>query len=162
MLGFLLTFSCSLAFASFVGYWIHRSLHKPWTGPLYKAHQQHHELYPPGDLVSDEYRDAKWYNRGISLFTPAFMLIILLVGLGARFFGTSFDKYGIFVVTLAAYGLLNDWVHDKQHLRKHWLHRLPFAKSARAAHLRHHGDVNYNYGIVSSEWDKAFKTLKDT
>lgn len=161
MLSFVLTFAFSLAFASFVGYWVHRSLHKPWAGPLYRAHLQHHDLYPPGDLVSDEYRDAKWYNRGVSLFTPVFLAIVLVFGVVAKFFGVPFGEYGTFVVTLALYGLVNDWMHDKQHLRKHWFHSMPFAKKARAAHLRHHGDVQVNYGIISNEWDKLFKTHKD-
>ena len=149
----------SLVMSNFLGYWIHRALHQKWAGPFYRAHMQHHlDLYPPGKLTSTRYRQAHWHNRGTLLFTPALLVIVCVAAAVAHLLHapmwTVFEISGMFV----AFGLLNDWVHDTTHLRRHFLQKFKYYRRIRIAHFLHHIDMRKNFGIVSFEWDRAFGT----
>jgi sterol desaturase/sphingolipid hydroxylase (fatty acid hydroxylase superfamily) len=162
MLSLLVIFPISIVVASFVGYWMHRLLHESWVKPFNKAHMQHHlELYPPNDLTSEDYRKASWYNRGTLLFTPLFLLMLIVTCLVTWFLGMSVWNVVAASVGFLAYGLLNDWLHDCFHLRDHFVNRLPWLSYARRMHFAHHVDMDKNYGIVSFEWDRIFKTKLD-
>lgn len=150
----------SLVLSNFLGYWIHRALHQKWAGPFYRAHMQHHlELYPADKLTSSTYRNAHWYNRGPFLFTPPFLVIVLTaIGIAQLLHApmwTVIDIACIFIV----FGFVNDWIHDSFHLEKHFLQKLRYYRLIRIAHLFHHVNMDKNYGIVSYEWDKIFKTI---
>ncbi len=152
----------SMVASGFFGYWIHRALHQPWTGPFYRAHMQHHlELYPPGNLTSETYRKAHWYNRGPFLFTPPFIAIVGALALAAWLAGVSLWNVAIPAVVFIGFGYLNDRAHDSFHLRRHWLQRVPFYRRIRRVHFLHHADMTKNFGIVSFEWDHAFGTASE-
>jgi sterol desaturase/sphingolipid hydroxylase (fatty acid hydroxylase superfamily) len=149
----------SVVMASFIGYWVHRAIHQKWAGPFYRAHMEHHlELYPPGKLTSTKYRAARWYNRGPFLFTPALLAAVCCVGAVIHALHAPpwmiVENMGTFIM----FGVLNDWIHDTTHLRRHFLQKFTYYRRIRAAHLIHHVNMNKNYGIVSFEWDRAFKT----
>ncbi len=59
MLSILLTILITYIVVSLFGYFVHKSLHQEWTGLWNTSHMAHHvKLYPPGDFLSDKYRDA--------------------------------------------------------------------------------------------------------
>jgi sterol desaturase/sphingolipid hydroxylase (fatty acid hydroxylase superfamily) len=152
----------SVLVGSIVGYFVHRAIHHEWAGPLYRGHMEHHlEIYPKGRLTSDKYTIAKWYNSGPVLFTPAALLVITLGALVCWVLGGSLWLFGTFSVGLVAFGLVNDYVHDSFHLRRHWLHRFSFYKPLRRQHFEHHNDMTKNFGIVVMFWDSVFKTKRE-
>lgn len=158
----LVALALSVLVGSIVGYFVHRAMHRKWMGPLYRGHMEHHlELYPKGRLTSDKYTIAKWYNSGPVLFTPAALLVIALGGLACWALGGSLWLFGVFSAGLVVFGLVNDYVHDSFHLRRHWLHRYRFYKALRRQHFEHHNDMTKNFGIVLMQWDSVFKTKSE-
>jgi sterol desaturase/sphingolipid hydroxylase (fatty acid hydroxylase superfamily) len=122
--------------------------------------QHHLELYPPTDLVSDSYRSAHWLNSGVFLFTPPFIVIVLLAAIFLYALNLSFTYFFAFAGTALAYSILADYVHDTFHLRDHYLHRFKFYDRIRSLHMLHHIDMRSNFGIVTFFWDKVFHTFK--
>lgn len=158
----LLLLAASVAVGSFVGYFAHRALHQEWTGPFYKGHMEHHlEQYPPDSLISDTYLKPKWYHSGIMLFAPAAAAVLGVAGVLGHLVGLSVDAYLTFAVGTVAFGLVNDYVHDSFHLRKHWLQMVPGYNTLRELHFQHHVDMTKNYGIVTLLWDSVFKTKSE-
>jgi len=152
----------SIVVGSLVGYFVHRALHKPWAGPLYKGHMEHHlEVYPKDRLTSETYELKKWYHSGPVLFTPAAIVLILLGGLTCWIVGVSLVDFAAFAGGLVAFGFLNDYVHDSMHLRRHWLQRFRYYRKLRRLHFMHHVDMTRNFGIVAMQWDDVFKTKSD-
>lgn len=162
MLTIAVVFLVSLVVASLFGYLVHRALHSPWLGPLYRSHMQHHlTMYPPGRLVSDEYRNVPWYNRGPVLFAfPMLMVLCAFCGL-MWLLGLSLVSMAVFIVTVISFGFINDYVHDSFHLTRCWLQRFKSYLKLRNEHFVHHNDMTVNFSIVNMVWDKVFKTMKD-
>jgi sterol desaturase/sphingolipid hydroxylase (fatty acid hydroxylase superfamily) len=155
----LLILAFAVALGSLAGYWIHRALHQPWSGPFHRGHMEHHlEIYPTTRLTSDRYEVKKWYNSGPVLFTPGAVLLLIL-GAGLTWMlNVSLWHFITFGVGLVGFGLLNDWVHDAFHLRDHVLKNLSYFRKLRRLHFLHHFNMERNYGIVSLHWDAVFKT----
>ncbi len=152
----------SVVVGSFVGYWIHRALHKTWSGPFYRGHMEHHlDLYPPSRLTSDTYEVAKWYHRGPVLFTPGAVVLIAAAAVVTWLLGVDLYDFIVFSAGLVGFGLLNDYVHDSFHMREHWLQKLPLYRKMRRLHFQHHFDMTKNFGIVTLHWDAAFKSKVD-
>lgn len=159
---FFVVFLVSLLLSSFFGYWIHRALHSKWLRLLNRGHLEHHlEHYPPGRLISDEYRHAKWFNSGPFLFTPPLLVLLAVTGGLLWLFGLPLWMLGVFGATMVGFGLINDAIHDSFHLSGTWLRHFKFWGKLRAQHFAHHHDMKRNFGIVSFEWDKLFKTHKE-
>ncbi len=151
----------AVTLGSLAGYWIHRALHEPWTGPFYRGHREHHEeLYPTTRLTSERYEVSKWYNSGPVLFTPGAILLLIVGALVTWILGISMRHFVAFGVSLVGFGLLNDYIHDSFHLRKHFLQKFSYYRKLRRLHFLHHFNVEKNYGIVSLHWDAVFKTKK--
>lgn len=161
MLLILLTILITYAVVSLFGYFVHKALHQPWTGKFNTSHMAHHvKLYPSGDFLSEEYRDAGkddtfWTFAIVSLpiiFTP---IILFLLGL-------SLHLTIISVIEMLLIGWLNNFIHSCMHIRDHWLSRLPIIKFFfvrwRRLHELHHDDMQKNFGIFSFNWDRIFKT----
>ncbi len=152
----------SVVVASFVGYFVHRAIHKPWTGPLHRGHMEHHlEVYPKERLTSESYELKKWYHSGPVLFTPAAVVVILLGGSACWLAGIPLMSFAAFSGGLVAFGFLNDYVHDSFHLRRHWLQRFRHYRRLRRWHFKHHVDMTKNFGIVDMMWDHVFKTKRE-
>ena len=152
----------SVLVGSFVGYFVHRALHEPWSGRLHRGHMEHHlEVYPVERLTSDTYDLKRWYHSGPVLFTPAAIALISLGALTCWLAGVSLVGFGAFAGGLIAFGFLNDYVHDTFHLRKHWLQRFSRYRRLRRLHFQHHADMTKNFGIVDASWDSVFKTKRE-
>jgi sterol desaturase/sphingolipid hydroxylase (fatty acid hydroxylase superfamily) len=159
---FFVTLLVSLLVASFFGHVVHWALHQRQAGIFYRAHREHHvDLYPPGKLVSDSYRSAKWCHRGPVLFTLP-LLVILGAACGLLWLlAAPWWTSVVFSGVLVGYGFFNDYVHDSFHLRRHPWVRFAWFRRARKLHLLHHVNTGSNFGIVSFGWDRAFGTLND-
>lgn len=157
---FVTVFLASLIIGSFFGHLVHLIIHQPWSGPAFRGHMSHHlELYPPGDLVSDRYRTAKWQNSGVFLFTPPFILILGAVGGLLWWLGAPLWVTVTFGMTMLAFSLANDFIHDASHIRKHPLRRFRWFKRLCVMHYIHHHDMTKNYGIVNFTYDRIFGTF---
>jgi sterol desaturase/sphingolipid hydroxylase (fatty acid hydroxylase superfamily) len=155
------TFLVSLLISSFCGYWIHRGLHSRRLSFINKGHMEHHlQHYPPKRLVTDKYLRAKWFNSGPFLFTPPFVILLAVFGGLLWLLGLPMWCLAIFGPVMLAYGLFNDAVHDSFHVKNTWLRFLPFWTKLREHHFLHHHDMKRNFGIISFEWDRVFKTFK--
>lgn len=157
----LVVFTLSLILASFLGHVVHWALHQNWMGPFKKGHMQHHtSLYPPGDLVSEKYRSAKWYHSGPLLFAPAFFVIMTVAGVITWFLCWPAWVTVTLCSVLLGYGFFNDAVHDSFHIIMHPLERFEWWKKARELHFLHHRNMKVNFGIAHFGWDKVFKTYR--
>ena len=151
----------SLLCASLFGHFVHWMIHQRWMGPAYRGHMEHHcELYPPGELVSNTYRKAKWFNSGTFLFTPPLLVIIGLVSGCASMFELPAWIMAVFSVVLVTFGFTSDVVHDSFHVTGHVLERVAWFQHAREKHFAHHNNMKRNFGIVFFGWDKLFKTYE--
>lgn len=159
---FLLVLAVSLVVSSLFGHFIHWAIHQRWSGVFYRSHMEHHlELYPPGNLLSGVYKKAKWYHRGIFLFTPAFLVILGTAGGLMWWAGAPIWMLVTFGATMLGFGLLNDFVHDSTHIWNHWLGMFKWFKRARRAHFAHHRNMKKNFGIFYFGWDKLFGTYRE-
>ncbi len=153
----------SIVVGSFIGYFVHRAMHKQWTGPLYRGHMEHHlELYPKERLTSESYELKKWYHSGPVLFTPAAVALIVVSGIVSLIADVSLIDFVAFAGGLVTFGFLNDYVHDSFHLRRHWLQKLRYYRKLRRWHFQHHVDMTKSFGIVDMTWDHVFKTKSDS
>jgi sterol desaturase/sphingolipid hydroxylase (fatty acid hydroxylase superfamily) len=147
-------------FTTFLGYVIHWNFHQRW-GYGYKKHMAHHlKLYPPGDLISYDYREAgddSTARMFIVLFSPILLGVVLL---------TAFHVISIMVgvavfSTMGIVGILNDGLHDSFHVKRSMWHLFPGFQRLQKIHNTHHYHMGTNYGIFSFMWDKVFGTYKN-
>lgn len=144
-------------FTQFSGYLIHRLLHKPETGRIYVAHNNHHQiLYPPENYLSEGfYLNPPWKDRSFWFYLPPALatasLIFLLFPLSLAI---------ILSLELLFIAWLNDVLHNAVHVKGHWLERYHFFHRLRALHWWHHVDEKKNYGIFSWSADRLFKTFE--
>jgi len=158
----LCTVLVTLVLASLLGHFVHWFLHRPWSGPFYRSHMDHHlKQYPPSDLESDKYRSAKWYHTGPFLFTPAFIVIVGGVGLLMYCLHVTPWVTVTFGLTTLAYSLFNDYVHDTFHLKRYPLRRYAWYCNLQRLHFIHHHRMRSNFGIVTLAWDKLFGTFRN-
>lgn len=161
-MSFVLVLLVSLVTASLIGHGIHWALHRPWTGPAYRGHMEHHLLlYPPSDLTSTRYRSARWYHNGVFLYAPAFLLLALLAWALVTLLALPVWIAFTFGATMLGLGVANNWAHDSFHSQNSLLMRLACYRRLRERHHVHHRNMRCNYGIVTSVWDRAFGTLRE-
>ena len=161
MLSVLLVALVTYFTTSLLGYAVHWAIHHTWAGWAYRAHRVHHiDLYPPGKLISDEYRNAgssKTTYTFVLAFTPLLLLPIMLWLLGGFSLVHALAAIGAMLLV----GLLNDVVHDSYHVKDHWLSRfIPGYARMRQLHFVHHVNMRRNFGIYSFVWDRIFRTFK--
>lgn len=162
-MAFLLVLAASLFLASLFGHGIHWALHRPWTGPAYRGHMEHHlSLYPPSDLTSQAYRSARWYHNGVFLYAPAFIVLLALAWGLVTLLALPTWIVLTFGTTMLALGMANNWAHDSFHSHSSLFQRLGCYRLMRERHHVHHRNMRCNYGIVTSVWDRAFGTLRET
>lgn len=142
--------------AGWAGHW---ALHQRWTGRFYRAHATHHRLYPPGDLRSSSYRDARQDNTTFVL--APIVTFVLLTWIGALLWlGVSWYVYLILVVIGVTTGYAHDYLHEAFHLNHHWLDRFTWFQVLRELHWVHHRKVGKNIGVLWFGWDRLFGTFK--
>jgi sterol desaturase/sphingolipid hydroxylase (fatty acid hydroxylase superfamily) len=148
-------------FFTLLGYVVHRMFHQSWAGVFYRAHSNHHnQQYPPGDLVSDVYRDAGTDNTTLwmlAVFSPLILgnIVLTVAGIIPTFVGVGI------LVEMGVVSWLNESIHNSVHLTKSFWHRLWFFARLRRLHDQHHIDQGSNYGIFSFVWDKVFGTFRE-
>lgn len=136
-----------------LGYWVHRLLHSPTSGPLHRAHMHHHDLYPPEEFLSPSYRRVAGTNQ-LRLFAPfvvaAALLVVWLLPLWLAL--------GL-LLELAVVAWVNTTVHDALHVDGHFLEHVPLFCEWRELHLLHHEHPRMNYGIVTFLTDRLLGTF---
>lgn len=154
-------FLVSFIASSLIGHWVHLLLHQPFMRWFYRAHLQHHVLYPHGDVTSERYRKASWFNSGPFLFTPPFLFIIIVFGGLALLANISPWFVADVAAGLIAFGLVNDLIHDSFHLDSCWLQRYAWYERLRGLHFVHHKNPKRNLGIATLVWDRTLGTFSN-
>jgi len=146
---------------SLLGFVIHWAIHKPWAGKAYRAHRAHHvDLYPPGKLISDVYKDPG-HRSTVFTFVLAFLPLLLLPVVLCLFDVITVLSAVAAVFAMVLVGLLDDIVHDSYHVRNHWLSKIiPGYNHMRQMHFVHHINMRKNFGIYNFLFDKIFHTHK--
>ncbi len=143
---------------SFLGYWVHWIFHQPWSRWFYHAHMNHHIIqYPPSSFLSDKYKSAGRDSTVILFivaFAPVLVGIVLFTILGILSLTTGICS----LICLTIWGLAHDYFHDQFHISGSYWTKFKFFLIWRDIHYIHHLDMSKNYGIVSFQWDKVFKT----
>ncbi len=148
-------------FGTLMGWVVHWALHQRWSGFANRAHMTHHvRLYPPADLVSEQYRDAGKDNT-VFIFTPliAFGFLVFL-GVLYAFLGASLWLIGGLAVEGLLIGVAHDTLHTLFHLHSTRLLRLRWFLRLRDAHFYHHRNMKRNYGVFFFGWDRFFGTFR--
>ena len=128
----------------------HRILHHKISGPVFRAHTDHHDTqYPPEDCLSATYRQPHWRNRPIWYYVPPAGLLT-----AAFFYFTPLYIAIALTIELIAIAWANDWIHEKIHIEGHWLERYKWFWRLRDLHWHHHVDESKNLGIFSWFTDK--------
>jgi hypothetical protein len=143
--------------AGWAGHWL---LHRPWSGPLFRAHLLHHSLYPPSDFESDSYRGADWRSSVFSLGTLVGLAVVAVLA-AARWLGLGWGGVAAGAAWSAALGWAHNWAHDSFHLRGHWMLRWRWFRRLKCLHLLHHRHARKNLGILWMDWDRAFGTMRE-
>jgi sterol desaturase/sphingolipid hydroxylase (fatty acid hydroxylase superfamily) len=148
--------------ASFAAYGVHRMMHRPWSGFLYKAHMEHHLVHYP---IENLYSTKKYRSSGIAsgwvTFTPLMLLVGAGVYIGLRALGSNEATASGIIALLGFVGWAHGYVHDAFHVRGHWLGRFRFFRQLREMHEPHHRDMRKNLGILFFWWDRVFGTLSE-
>jgi len=138
------------------GYLVHRLIHWPVAGFLYKRHMTHHQkLYPTTDFLSDKYRSPGKDN------TVYVFVVFIAMACALAFTLAPLWVASIFSAEFIIIGLLNDYMHDVLHIRFHWLEKYDWFLNLRRLHYHHHEDMSKNYGIFSWVGDHLFRTFQD-
>lgn len=152
----------SVLLGSLAGYAIHWVMHRPWSGPLYRSHMDHHQVrYPPNDLYSVGKYRSSGSASGWLTFTPLVMLagigILALLNLGLHV-----ERWVQLVVValVALVGWAHGYVHDAFHVSDHWLGRFASFQRLRLLHEPHHFNMRKNLGILWFGWDRLFRTFE--
>jgi sterol desaturase/sphingolipid hydroxylase (fatty acid hydroxylase superfamily) len=174
--GFALAVGFALFLAELAGYVLHRVMHNERFRTLSKAHMIHHiELYAPDQSMrSAEYKDAtdgraSLGNIGMEWVLPSASILCVCWGV---MWGLHIAwRYELVVLaTLLAWPILMfSYLHDRMHLEKFWMARMPLLKiwftKARRLHDIHHrsmnddGRMNSNFGIGFFFFDRVFGTM---
>ena len=138
----------------FIGYWLHRLAHQPWS-PLYASHMTHHvQLYPAKDFTSDKYRSsggdslALWFAPMLALY---WILSVVLLG---------WASVPVLVGSLPP-ALLSTFVHDWTHTNNSPLRYTKWTRKWIYIHLQHHRNHKKDLGITIFWWDRLFRTYKE-
>lgn len=145
---------------TFLGYWVHWSLHQPWMGKFNKRHMDHHlSKYPPSNLSSEKYRNAG-KNSTVLSFIPV-VLSILLILFALSQFNLMPSLLALLVgIEVVAIGILHDVIHDSFHVKDSKWNVVPTYDKLVESHFEHHRDMSVNFGIFDLSWDKIFKTFR--
>jgi len=151
----------ALVIGSLVGHLVHVLLHRPWSGPLYRAHCDHHfRAYPRSDVFSPPPYHSSGKASGFIWFPP-FVAPPLL---GLLYTGYCLKISAVYLIfftlTIMIVGVLHGIVHDQLHLISQNESNTQFWRRLRAHHVGHHADVTKNLGILWFTWDHIFGTYR--
>lgn len=145
----MLWFIAAAAFVDMIGYWLHRWAHRP-SSPLHRPHMTHHLVsYPPKSFTSQRYLGSGSDSLVIwfAPFGAVFVLLVLAFSLPALPI-----LLGGGVVAVA-----NSLMHDLSHVEGSIAYRV--APGLCERHRTHHRKMGRNFGVLSSTWDRLFRTF---
>jgi sterol desaturase/sphingolipid hydroxylase (fatty acid hydroxylase superfamily) len=117
----------------------------------------HHLVqYPPSVFLSSKYKSAG-KDSTVILFIVAFAPVLIGIVICTMFGILSLTSGICSLLCLTIWGLAHDYFHDQFHITSPWK-RFSFFLKWRDIHYVHHLDMSKNYGIISFQWDKLFKT----
>lgn len=164
MIAFAAMTAATFLYGTLIGWAVHWVMHRPWSGPLFRAHMHHHlKAYPPWDMESGKYRPAG-FNDAATVFVPATVVgsalgwgVLALLG-QPEWIRWAFLAEAVLVLWL------NDAVHEAAHLKAHWMHGLLGRHywHLRKLHRIHHRNMRRNLGILWFGWDRAFGTFRSS
>lgn len=154
MLGLLLMLVLGFVACDVIGYAIHWSMHRRWSGPLWRAHQTHHRLYTPRDFAGATYREAG-RDSTAARFTAVISILVVVLFLVFRW-----QVAAPLAAEIVAYALVSDLVHDATHVDGHWLGRYAWYWRLRRAHQVHHSNQRKNLGILTFLTDGVLGTYR--
>lgn len=136
------------------GYLLHRSLHvMPWLW-FRRAHSDHHDvLYSWREFV----KPSPYVSVGDFWRFLLAGSIAAAVGLAAL----PLRQAVPLIVELAAYGFVNQRLHDAFHVAGHPLRRYAWFRSMQRLHFLHHINPARNFGIFWFFADRLFKTHEE-
>lgn len=156
----LLAVLVTFLYGTLLGWAVHWVIHQRWSGFANKAHMTHHlKLYPPGDLVSENYRDPGGDNTTF-IFTPLITLGFALFGFGLYETGASLSLLGVLILEGIFIGVIHDRMHTWFHLSGNPFLRFAWFRHLRALHFYHHRNMRKNLGIFFFGWDRVFRTFR--
>lgn len=166
----------SIVVAELAGYWLHRLLHSDKFPALSRGHLIHHFLIygPRQPMRAEEYQDAtdnrfSVGNVGLEWLAPSTIILLFCWGM-MLLLGVPRIYQVLGLCTLLGWPILMfNYLHDRMHLERFWMTRVPVLKTwflkARRLHDIHHrsvngeGLMNTNFGIGFYFFDRFFRTL---
>lgn len=125
-------------------YAVHRFLH---LGPVYRRiHVLHHRSGSPNPLTAFSAHPVETILNGA--FLPLFLCLVPL------HLGT--------VVFVSVHAPINNiLLHNGHEVFPAWWYRSPFSRwyATPYFHDLHHADVVYNFGLLTTIWDRVFRTM---
>ena len=133
--GIVATLVDSVIVAEFAGYWLHRLLHCDRFPSLSRGHLIHHFLIygPRKPMRASEYRDAtdnriSVGNIGVEWLAPSTLILLLCWGV-MLLFHVPVAYQALALCTLLGWPVLMfSYLHDRMHLEKFWMTRVPILK----------------------------------
>lgn len=140
------------------GYMVHKALHLPVLGIIHRTHDIHHRLmYPPDDyLDAGEYREVEDQAQPFKYYAAASVPLLFIT-----YYLMPFCIFSALALELLLVAWLNDWLHQKLHIKGHWLEKFRWFHRLRALHWHHHVDDTKNLGIFSWGPDKVLGTFQE-
>jgi len=139
----------------FVVFLSHRFMHMRWTGPLWKAHQEHHALYNPKRPETAEFHSVGWRSF-------RFRAIIFLVVVGLLFWIFPLSLAMPLLVEMSVLSALTSYMHDATHTAGHPLERFAWYRKLKREHWTHHANAKKNLGILTFLFDRMVGSFRAT
>lgn len=144
-------FLVSAVLVDLIGYWLHRWIHRRSSGPMHRAHMVHHGNYPPFDLTGESYRSARGNSLTVWFLPFGIVYAALWLVLGLP------HPVAVLLGGLAS-ATVSSVFHDQTHLSGSAVWRLGFLRRMAFWHHVHHRKMGRNFGIVTTAWDRIFRT----
>jgi len=146
----LLLFVLVLGFFLFeaVIYGSHRLMHCRWTGPLWRSHHLHHQLYNPRHPATEQFQAVGWRSF-------RFRAIIFVIVVGLLFTLLPIGLAFPLLIEISLLAALSDYIHDATHTIGHWLEAFGWYRKLRIEHWVHHYNAKKNFGILTFFFDRA-------
>jgi sterol desaturase/sphingolipid hydroxylase (fatty acid hydroxylase superfamily) len=163
--------------AEFLGYLLHRLLHRETIRWLSASHMKHHMvLYGPlqKQRPSEHYMDATTDrlsvgNIGVEWLAPTVFLLIIVETIFWALRIRLIHQLVFFTTVLTWSFVMFSYLHDRMHIKNFWMERNPILKGwfrrVRSLHDIHHrmlndgGLMDKNFGIGFFLFDRLCGTL---
>jgi len=158
MVSFVVAIVVGYFIIQFAGYCVHRALHHPALGKIHKTHDVHHFVIYPADKYLDtgKYKDVPDESQPFKYYAAAAVPLII-----TTYFLFPMHTFIALTLELCIVAWLNDWLHQKLHIKGFWLERYSWFHRMRELHWHHHFDISKNIGIFSWHADKVVGTFEE-